>query len=206
MSQQIPTHSYSQPAAAPAPSNGLGTTGFILGLIGLVLSPIPFIGVIAWPLVILGLIFSAIGFSKVSKGKATNKGLAIAGMVTSIIGLAICIVWAFVIDSAVDEVNETLDEVANEQVIVSYEVTGDAPGVEIDYSTYGDTVVSHNETIDTLPWSKEVETKGLMSGGSLIVTTGEQGGSVSCKVQIDGQEVQTATASGPFAIADCSGF
>src|SRR3979411_410233 len=34
--------------AAPAPRNGLGTAGFVLGLIGLIFSPIPFIGVVAW--------------------------------------------------------------------------------------------------------------------------------------------------------------
>jgi hypothetical protein len=50
-----------QQQAVLARQNGLGTSGFVLGLIGLIFSPIPIVGVIAWPLVILGLIFSAIG-------------------------------------------------------------------------------------------------------------------------------------------------
>jgi hypothetical protein len=49
--------------APPAPRNGLGTAGFVLGLIGLIFSPIPLIGVVAWPLAILGLIFFLLGFS-----------------------------------------------------------------------------------------------------------------------------------------------
>ena len=55
------------PQQTQQPSNGLGTAGFVVGLIGLVLSFIPLIGVVAWPLVILGIIFSAIGISKASK-------------------------------------------------------------------------------------------------------------------------------------------
>jgi hypothetical protein len=43
------------------PRNGLGTAGFVLGLVGLLLSFIPLIGVVAWPLVILGLVLSIVG-------------------------------------------------------------------------------------------------------------------------------------------------
>jgi cytoskeletal protein RodZ len=77
----------------PEPKNGLGTAGFVLGLIGLIFSFIPLIGVVAWPLVILGIVLGGVGFARVRSGKATNKGLTIAGVVLSIIGLVICIVW-----------------------------------------------------------------------------------------------------------------
>ena len=68
------------PAAPPQPvrqqpRNGLGTAGFVVGLVGLIFSPIPFVGVIAWPLVVLGVIFSALGFARARSGAATNKGL-----------------------------------------------------------------------------------------------------------------------------------
>src|SRR6266516_4242220 len=89
------------PMYARPPENGLGTTGFVLGLLGLLFSPIPLIGVIAWPLVILGLVFASIGVGKANKGTASNRGLAIAGVVLSIIGLAICIVWAAALAAAV---------------------------------------------------------------------------------------------------------
>jgi hypothetical protein len=92
MSHPYNVQPYPQPAV-PA-QDGLGTAGFVLGLIGLIFSPIPFVGVIAWPLVILGLVFSAVGVARASSGRATNKGLAIAGLVLSIIGLFICIIWA----------------------------------------------------------------------------------------------------------------
>lgn len=194
MTQQSPT--------VTQPSNGLGTSGFIIGLIGLILSPIPFIGVIAWPLVVLGIIFSAIGIAKVRAGRATNKGLSIAGLVVSVVGLVICIIWVVAIKDAVDDVNEE----ANRESTITYEVTGDAASVDVDYSTYGDSISSNQETVTTLPWSKETKTTGLLKGGSLVVMADEAGGTVTCRVLIDGEEATSNTATGSFAVATCTGF
>ncbi len=187
---------------AAQPSNGLGTTGFVLGLIGLLFSFIPVIGLVAWPLVILGIIFSAVGISKASKGRATNKGLAIAGLVVSVVGLVICVVWAAAFGKAVDDVNDE----ANREAVIVYEISGDAANVDVTYTTFGDTMTTNQETAATLPWSKEIKTKGLVKEGSLMVTTGETGGTVTCKVTVDGKEVKTATATGAFAMATCDSF
>ena len=188
------------PQQAPAkPSNGLGTAGFVLGLIGLLFSFIPLIGVVAWPLVILGIIFSAIGISKATKGRATNKGLAIAGLVVSVVGLVVCILWVAVWNKAVDDINEE----ANREVVIVYEITGDAPSADVTYTTFGDSMTTNQETVTQLPWRKEVSTTGIVKEGQLIVTTGADGGSVTCKVTVDGKEVKTATASGTFAMATC---
>ena len=195
MTQYAPT----PPQQTAQPSNGLGTAGFVLGLIGLLFSFIPVIGVVAWPLVILGIVFSAVGMSKASKGRATNKGLAIAGLVVSIVGLIICIVWAVAFSDAADD----LQDEANREAVIVYEVTGDAANVDVAYSTYGDQVTSSNEAVTTLPWTKEVKTKGIVKEGQLIVTTGEAGGTVTCKVTVDGKQVETATATGAFAVATC---
>lgn len=190
------------PQQSVAPQNGLGTAGFVLGLIGLIFSPIPVIGVVAWPLVILGLIFSIIGVSRAGSGRATNKGLAIAGVVLSAIGLVICVLWVAVFSKAVVEVNKE----SNREVTVHYEVTGDAKNVTISYTTFGDGITSNQVTAATLPWTKDVQTKGLGKGGSLVVTAGQDGGTVGCKVTIDGKETKTGTASGPLATASCTGF
>jgi MmpS family membrane protein len=187
-------------AQAPQrPSNGLGTAGFVVGLIGLVFSFVPLIGVVAWPLVILGVIFSAIGISRAGKGRATNKGLAIAGLVVSIVGLAMCVLWGAVVTKAANDVEDEANRVA----VIVYEVTGDAAGVDVTYTTFGDATATNQETVTTLPWSKEINVTGLLKEGQLIVTTNESGGSVTCTVTVDGKEVRTATASGPFAMASC---
>ncbi len=63
-------------------SNGIGTAGFVLALIALFLGWVPFLGWIIW---LLGLIFSAIGVFR------EPKGLAIAGLVISLIGIVLLI-------------------------------------------------------------------------------------------------------------------
>uniref|UniRef100_UPI0040470DB6 hypothetical protein n=1 Tax=Mariniflexile sp. TaxID=1979402 RepID=UPI0040470DB6 len=63
-------------------SNGTGTAGFVLALIALFLGWIPVLGWILW---ILGLILSFVGIFK------NPKGLAIAGLVISLIGLILLI-------------------------------------------------------------------------------------------------------------------
>lgn len=60
--------------------NGLGTTGFVLALIALLLCWIPILNWILW---ILGVIFSLIGVFR------PKRGLAIAGLIISFIVLII---------------------------------------------------------------------------------------------------------------------
>jgi hypothetical protein len=59
-------------------SNGVGTAGFVLALTAIFLGWIPFLGWIIW---LLGLILSFVGVFK------NPKGLAIAGLVISLIGI-----------------------------------------------------------------------------------------------------------------------
>ena len=63
-------------------SNGIGTAGFVLALLGVILCWIP---VLNWILWLLGLIFSFIGVFK------KPKGLAITGLVLSFISIIIII-------------------------------------------------------------------------------------------------------------------
>lgn len=89
-----------QGAATQPQNNGMGVAGFACGLVGLVFSFIPFIGLISWPLVIIGVVLSGIGVNYANQGRANNKGLAVAGLVVSLVGLAICILWAVAVGSA----------------------------------------------------------------------------------------------------------
>jgi Domain of unknown function (DUF4352) len=88
------------PPPPPPPQNGFGTAAFVLGLLGLLFSFIPLIGVIAWPLVLLALVFAAVGLSRVRARRATNQGLTIAGLVCALLGLGICIVYAAAFSAA----------------------------------------------------------------------------------------------------------
>ena len=63
-------------------SNGIGTAGFVLALIAIFLGWVPVLGWIIW---LLGLIFSAVGLTR------QPKGLAIAGLVISLVGIVLLI-------------------------------------------------------------------------------------------------------------------
>ena len=60
-------------------SNGLGTAGFVLALVGFILGIIPVLNFVGWICLVLGFIFSLIGVFK------QPKGLAIAGLIISLI-------------------------------------------------------------------------------------------------------------------------
>jgi hypothetical protein len=202
MTDYTPTQQYPAPRAAP-PRNGLGTAGFVLGLVGLVFSPIPFVGVVAWPLVVLGLVLSAVGVARVRAGKATNKGLSIAGVVVSVLGLVVSILWVVVLGKAISDVNDQ----ATQHHTVTYEVTGDAKSVDVVYSTFDQhTILIDTEPSAPVPWTKTVEATGFLEGAQFAATTGPDGGSITCKVVVDGKQTKTATASGPAAVASCTGF
>jgi hypothetical protein len=70
----------------PRPHNGLGITGFVLGLIGFLLAPIPMLGMIALPVVLPGLVFSCGGLARATR---RERGIASAGVALSLLGLAV---------------------------------------------------------------------------------------------------------------------
>tara|TARA_B110001469_G_scaffold49725_1_gene48398 strand:- start:60 stop:326 length:267 start_codon:yes stop_codon:yes gene_type:complete len=71
-------------------SNGIGTAGFVLALFTFFFSWIPVLGWITW---VLGVIFSSIGISRAKKiGK--GKGLSIAGLFISFVGLMQLFLWS----------------------------------------------------------------------------------------------------------------
>lgn len=68
------------------PANGLGTAGMVLGIVGAVICLVPVVGFL---LGLLATIFGGIGLTKANRGEATNKGMAIAGLVLGIITMAV---------------------------------------------------------------------------------------------------------------------
>ena len=72
-------------------SNGLGTAGFITSLLGLLLSWVPILGWILW---LVGVLLSLIGVFK------SPRGLAITGLILSLITLGIGMLFIELIGSA----------------------------------------------------------------------------------------------------------
>jgi hypothetical protein len=80
------------PAAAQAQQkNNIALVGMILGIAGIVLIWIPYISILGILSAIVGLILSAIGKSKANK-TGVGGGMAVAGLICSIIALALIVV------------------------------------------------------------------------------------------------------------------
>jgi hypothetical protein len=181
--------------------NAPGTAGLVLGLLGLALGFVPALGLIAWPLVVGGLVLGLLGLVRVHRGQADNGGVAIAGTALSALGLVVCVAWVVLFGRASSDAENALDDLqvqAEKGAVLVYEVTGDTRTATVSYATVEQEVVR-------LPWTKEYTVKGGFGDGTLDVTTGADGGTVTCKLTVDGVERKTATASGPHAVASCSG-
>ncbi len=88
------------PPLPPAARNGLGSAGMVLGIVGLVFAFIPLVGVVAWPMVIVGLVLGILGLLRANRGEATNRGAAITGIACSAVGLIVCVAWVTVLAAA----------------------------------------------------------------------------------------------------------
>lgn len=89
---------YQQAPAAPAvPGKGMGIAGMVLGIIGLVLMCVFYIGI---PCSIVGVILSGLASSKAKKVGAKN-GMATAGIVCSCIALGFNILWIVGLGAAI---------------------------------------------------------------------------------------------------------
>ncbi|MDH6226565.1 MULTISPECIES: DUF4190 domain-containing protein [Streptomyces] len=111
MSQQMP-YAPAPPAAPQQPKNGLGTAALVLGIIGVVLAFFYVGGLLG----LLALIFGIIGLGKVKKGEATNKGVALTGLILGVVSMVITIAMViftvFLVDKAVDELDKLEKDLA----------------------------------------------------------------------------------------------
>ncbi|APE24204.1 MULTISPECIES: DUF4190 domain-containing protein [Streptomyces] len=92
-----------QPGWQQPASNGMGTAAMVLGIVAVAGFCLYGLGVI---LGILALIFGIIGIKKVGRGEATNRGMAVAGIVLGSIGIVVSavflgfVIWAIAQDSS----------------------------------------------------------------------------------------------------------
>lgn len=88
----VPEQQPTGPGVARPAGSGLAVAGLVVGIIALLFSFIPIIGVIAWILGPLAVVFGAVGISRANKG-APGKGMAIAGLILGIVSLLIALFW-----------------------------------------------------------------------------------------------------------------
>lgn len=88
------------PQPEPKRTNGLATAGFVVALIGAVLSLIPIIGTVSWAISPIGLVLSVVGLI-MYRSRHAGRGLAIAGVVLGVFGLIMCVVYTASVAKAV---------------------------------------------------------------------------------------------------------
>jgi len=110
---------------------GFGIAGLVLGIIALVISFIPCLGMWAIFPGAIAIVLSAIGMSQAAKANA-SRGLLIAALVVSIIGTAIA-GWQFIIlRSAADKIEQNVEGWSDElkNAIDDLEEDGTLEGLE----------------------------------------------------------------------------
>lgn len=80
---------YPPPVWTPQPSNGMGITALVLGLVGLALGLFVILFWLSWLPALLAVIFGGVGLSQVRNGRATNKAMALSGVILGIVGLLV---------------------------------------------------------------------------------------------------------------------
>lgn len=107
------TYGAGQPAWAPVPSNGLGTAAMVLGIISVVGFCLYGLNII---LGILALVFGIIGLGRAKRGEATNRGMALAGVILGSVGIVVgaailgLIIWAATNADSDGDYGDTYDD------------------------------------------------------------------------------------------------
>ncbi len=122
---QYPYHGYPQQpyaqqgpyGSAPGggrPRNGFGTAALVLGILAILVFLFPPLGFL---LAFVGIVLGFIGRRRVKRGEATNGGVALTGLLLSILGLLVSIAVAFLLYLVRDCLDPNLTADQREQCV-----------------------------------------------------------------------------------------
>jgi Domain of unknown function (DUF4190) len=91
--------------------NGLGIAALCCGLVGILVGLIPIMFLLSGALGILAIVFGAVGIRRVRRREASNRGMAITGLVSGIAAFALAIWGISIVFSAANSLNEELSRI-----------------------------------------------------------------------------------------------
>ncbi|WP_432142897.1 DUF4190 domain-containing protein [Streptomyces sp. bgisy084] len=94
------------PLPAPQSRNGMGITALVLGIVGLVLGLLIILFWMSWLPALLAVVFGSVGLSHARRGRATNRGMALAGVILGVVGLLAAAGGAVLTVTAVKKVTD----------------------------------------------------------------------------------------------------
>lgn len=217
--------------AGPAPHipehTGYGVTALVTGIVGIVLSWIPFVGLIGFILGLIAVVFGALGWAKAHKGEISNPVVTKVGFFLGMAAVVLSIIaWA----SFVSHMDKTLNtspppapagppayipqggppapapEAVHAQAQASYvEAFGDGEAMVsvFDQGHSSNTVnlphrVDLKEGYVSVSVTRSPSLESYMDGGQ------GDSGTVGCRIIRDGEVVDEQTAQGQFASVSCS--
>lgn len=123
------------------PRSGLAIAALVLGIVAAATSFMPIINNASFFIALIGLVLAIVAIAGIRKGKNSGKGIAVAGLVLSIVaGLLVLGTQAFysaVLDEAVDQSTQQLNKMTGD-------ATDDILGVDVEV-TIGDYSISKDQ-------------------------------------------------------------
>lgn len=180
-----------QPAPASHRFGALAWTSLILGIVGVVGSPIAFFNNLTVVVAGVGVILGIIALF------GTRKVLAGIGVVLCVAGIAFTL-------AAQSAAGEEFDREFSGTQLLTYQAESSTGTVDVTYASAGGSTAS--ETGRPSPWTRDVQADdfGFFSV-SLPFDSGDSGaGSMTCRILKDAQVVAEQTATGEYASVSCS--
>jgi hypothetical protein len=171
-----------QPTFGSPRRRGMAVASFVIGLVSLLLGWVPVIAVLAAVGVVIALVFGIIGIRRASAQGGYGRGLAIAGVVLSVVAIPVCVVGFWLTGTVFREVRAFIDpgpyEVAplecvsgNGLTVAEGRITNTSDltrtyTIEIEFSA-GDTSTEFVEVRDVLPGATaDFNSEGLHTGST----------------------------------------
>jgi hypothetical protein len=85
----------------------MGTAALVLGIVGLIFSVLFF--PLGFVLAVIGLVLGILGLNRARRGLATNRGMALAGTLLSVLALLVCLGWGVLIGVLVNKTQDCND-------------------------------------------------------------------------------------------------
>ncbi|WP_328448123.1 MULTISPECIES: DUF4190 domain-containing protein [unclassified Amycolatopsis] len=177
-------------ANAKPSRNILAIVSLLLGVAALIVTFVPDIGFVAWPLGAIGLVLAVAGLIQVKKGTVGGRGLAITAVVVSIAALLSTggmLVYSTFLGGGSSGLH--LPAVAGDKHAVVFQVTS-AGGATVRYGSLGDQR-TENAPASTDAWQGQAS---YNNGSYLLTLTADTRNSnsyndIGCAILVDGKKV-----------------
>ena len=109
MTSSAPPFSPGHHLTAAPMRNGLGVAALACGLTGILLGQVPLLFIGSGALGVLAIVFGIIGIRRARRGQASNRAMAVTGLVTGVVAFGLAIWGAVIIMSGLNTFSGELD-------------------------------------------------------------------------------------------------